>query len=282
MKIGFIGLGRMGGGLARNLILSGNDVYLFDINREAANEIATAGGTVVESTEQLATIADVLFTSLPLPEHVTNILVEEKLIKRMKKNAIVVDVSTIDPTTATLIKKETKKHDIQFIACPLGKGPKQAYEGTLPLFVGGEQHIYQKLEPIFKQIGVPFYLGDVEQSTAFKLISNMVGMTNLLAMSEGFKLAQSTGIDLEQFKMLLHDTGADSAQLHLRAPLILADNYDQMFSVDLACKDVRLGIEMAEAYKSKTALTDVTLNYLNKASQEGYGQEDCAALYKVY
>lgn len=282
MKIGFIGLGKMGGGLARNLILKGNNVYLYDINEQASKEIQKDGGTIMNSPEALAEKVDVLFTSLPLPQHLINLLIEENLLKFMKEDSILIDVSTIDPKTATKIKNEAENYNIQFLACPLGKGPKQAYEGTLPIFIGGNKKGFQKTEFIFDQIGEPHYLGGVEQSTAFKLISNMVGMTNLLAMSEGIKLAKATNIDLDQFKQLLHDTGADSAQLHLRAPLILEDQYDPMFSVDLALKDVRLGVEMAKSYSEKTDLSNTALTFLNKASEEGYGEEDCAAVFKAY
>lgn len=282
MKIGFIGLGKMGKGLARNLILAGNKVYLNDLNEEAIKEIEKDGGEGVKSVKELANKVDILFTSLPRPENLISILVEDGIFKEMKDGSTLIDVSTIDPDTAKELKEEASKHNVEFLACPLGKGPKQAYDGTLPIFVGGSENVYKKYESIFNQMGEPFYLGDVEQSTAFKLISNMVGMTNLLALSEGIKLAKVTNIDLEQFSDLLKSTGADSAQLHLRGPLILEDQYDPMFPVDLALKDVRLGVEMATSYNSKAELTNLTLNYMKKASEEEHGLEDCAAVYKVY
>lgn len=110
----------------------------------------------------------------------------------------------------------------------------------------------------------------------------MIGMTNLLVMSEGLKLGFDAGIDPEQLKQLLHDTGADSAQLNLRGPLVLDNNYDPMFSVNLALKDVGLGLEMAKASNNKTELSQITLNYLEEASKQGYGDKDCAAIFKVY
>ncbi|WP_339234110.1 NAD(P)-dependent oxidoreductase [Oceanobacillus sp. FSL W7-1281] len=282
MKIGFIGLGKMGGGLARNLILTGNDVKLYDINEDAVAAILKNGGAKASSLDDLTDSVDVLFTSLPLPIHLTKMLIEDGVLEKMKKDSVVVDVSTINPQTATEIKNEANKFGVQFLACPLGKGPKQAYEGTLPIFAGGDESTYKRLEKILNQIGEPYYLGDVEQSTAFKLISNMIGMTNLLVMSEGLKLGFDAGIDPEQLKQLLHDTGADSAQLNLRGPLVLDNNYDPMFSVNLALKDVGLGLEMAKASNNKTELSQITLNYLEEASKQGYGDKDCAAIFKVY
>ncbi|WP_080873095.1 NAD(P)-dependent oxidoreductase [Oceanobacillus timonensis] len=282
MEIGFIGLGKMGGGLARNLILAGNHVQLYDINEEAVTAILKNGGTKADSLDDLAYSVDVLFTSLPLPIHLTKMLVEEGLLEKMKKDSIVIDVSTINPQTATEIKNEANRFGVHFLACPLGKGPKQAYDGTLPIFSGGDKLVYQRIENILNQIGEPFYLGDVEQSTAFKLISNMIGMTNLLAMSEGLKLGFEAGIDPGQLKELLHDTGADSAQLNLRGPLVLGDDYEPMFSVNLALKDVGLGLEMAKSYNNKTELSQITTKYLEEASKQGYGDRDCAAVFKVY
>src|SRR5699024_2124792 len=239
------------------------------------------GGEEIISQEELASKIDILFTSLPHPNNLLHLLVEKQLIEKMQKGTILIDVSTIDPNTAVKIQKETERHNVEFIACPLGKGPSEAQKGETPLFVGGNQTTFNKIEGILKQIGNPFYLGEVEQSTAFKLISNMIGMTNLLMLAEGIELARKMGIDLMQFKSLLHDTGGDSAQLNLRAPLILNDNYDPMFSIDLALKDVNLGVEMANLYNEKAKLSEITLKHLKEASKKGYGEEDCAAIAKT-
>jgi 3-hydroxyisobutyrate dehydrogenase-like beta-hydroxyacid dehydrogenase len=283
MRIGFIGLGKMGSGLAKNLIRAGYDVLLFDINPEAVDAVLKVGGSYAPSPKEMALHADVIFTSLPLPKHLLQLTIEEELLNIMKAGSLLIDVSTIDPKTARIIADMAEKQSIQFLACPLGKGPAQANDGTEPIFVGGKREVYESYKDLLEKVGNPVsYLGDVEQSTAFKLISNMVGMANLAVLSEGIKLAIQSGIDISQFKELMHETGADSAQLHLRGPLILKDDYQPRFSVNLAEKDVRLGIEMAESLMYKAEFSKLALNYLQKAQTFDLGKKDAAAIYQIF
>lgn len=281
MKFGFIGLGKMGSGLAKNLARAGYDVWLYDISEEAVERVQSVGGFKAGSTSEIAQKADVIFTSLPLPVHLQSLLMEEAgLISQMKPGSILIDVSTIDPKTAREIANEAEKHEVGFLACPLGKGPAQAEEGTEPIFVGGKEELFNECKVFLEKIGNPVsYIGDVEQSTAFKLISNMVGMANLAVMSEGIQLAVEAKIDPNQFKALMHDTGGDSAQLHLRGPMILANDYTPKFSVDLAAKDVRLGVEMAEAMDLTVPFSTQALQRLQETQKLGYGDMDAAALH---
>lgn len=284
MIIGFIGLGKMGSGLAKNLIRAGYNVMLYDLNESAIKNVKTVGGQSVASIDEMVDHIDILFTSLPLPSHLIDLLIEkDKVLMKMKAGSIVIDVSTTDPKTARVIADKASLQHIDFLACPLGKGPAQAEEGTEPIFVGGGEEAYLKVKRMLEQIGTPVtYLGDVEQSTAFKLISNMVGMSNLSVISEGLSLAIKSGIDPQQFKELMHETGGNSAQLHLRVPLMLNDSYDPMFSVHLAEKDVRLGVEMAKELDYPVAFSELTLKHLQQAQALNFGSEDAAAVYKTF
>jgi 3-hydroxyisobutyrate dehydrogenase-like beta-hydroxyacid dehydrogenase len=284
MQIGFIGLGKMGSGLAKNLIRAGYNTLLYDINSKAVEKIVLeVGGTSVTSSKEIALEADVIFTSLPLPNHLLDLTIDkDNILQVMKAGALLIDVSTIDSETARRIAEEAQNHNVDFLACPLGKGPAQAEEGTEPIYVGGKREVYEAYKYILEKIGDPAYLGDVEQSTAFKLISNMVGMTNLAILSEGIQLAKQSGIELDQFKELMHGTGADSAQLHLRGPLMLSEEYTAKFSVNLAEKDVRLGIRMAESLDSYAEFSKLALKHFQEAQQLNLGDNDAAAIYRTF
>ena len=284
MKVGFIGLGKMGGGLARNLIRAGYDTHVYDINPIAMDNILEAGGTPADNASDLASGVDLLFTSLPLPVHLTDLLIDkDALLSKMKKGAILADVSTIDPKTARILSDRAEENGVHFLACPLGKGPAQAEQGIQPIFVGGKKEVFAQVEPILNKISSQaFYLGDVEQSTAFKLISNLVGMTNMLVLAEGLRLGEKAGLDPALLQELLADTGADSYQLTLRGPMILENDYNARFSINLALKDIRLGVGMAEAFKQIAPFSELASEYYRRASEAGYGEEDCAAVYKIF
>lgn len=284
MQFGFIGVGAMGGGLARNLIRAGKKTLVYDLNPDAVKKTLEVGTTGEAAESALALMdANVVFTSLPLPEHVTGVMLgEEGLLAAMKKGATYIDVSTIDPATARKLSDAAEAREIGFLECPLGKTPAHAEKAEEPIFVGGKKETYEQMREVLAIVGDPvFYMGEVEASAAFKLISNLIGMTNLAVLAEGFRIGEKAGIEPKMLLELLADTGARSFQMDVRGPWILNGDFQSRFGLDLALKDVRLGCEMADLWKNDAGTMKVALDYFRKASNEGYGREDCNAVYKV-
>lgn len=284
MKLGFIGLGQMGGGLARNLIRAGKDVKVYDLSKEAIDKTLAAGatGSAAKNVAELATV-DVLFTSLPLPKHLEEVMLGANgLINKMKTGATYIEVSTIDPQTARKLSDACAAKGIGYLQCPLGLTPKHAEEGTCPIYVGGDKEVFEKMQEILEIIGGEIhYLGDVEAYAAFKIISNLIGMTNLTVLAEGIRIGEKAGIDGRKLIDLLSETGAFSFQMKVRGPWIVNNDFHNRFGLDLALKDVRLGIEMANAWKNDAKAMRVAWDYFKEASAQGLGKEDCNAVYKI-
>jgi 3-hydroxyisobutyrate dehydrogenase-like beta-hydroxyacid dehydrogenase len=282
MRIGFIGLGRMGSGLAGNLLKAGYDLAVYDINPPAQEMLQVRGARGTSSPLDLARNVDVLFTSLPLPGDVTGVLLGETgCIAVLPAGATIIDVSTIDPQTARQLATAAEERGLYFLACPLGKGPVQAAEGTEPIFVGGAHEVFLRHQHLLEAIGDSvFYLGEVEQATAFKLISNLIGMTNVAVLAEGIALGAAYGLNLSQLFDLLAATGADSYQLHLRGPLMLNGDYASRFSIDLTTKDLGLALNMARAAGKEPTFGALAYTAFQRAQTQGLGGEDTAAIYK--
>ncbi|MFO7709562.1 MAG: NAD(P)-dependent oxidoreductase [Desulfobacterales bacterium] len=284
MEIGFIGVGQMGGGLARNLIRAGKTVLVYDLNPEAVKQTLAAGssGRAAANVEELAA-ADVVFTSLPLPQHLESVMLGDKgLLAKMRKGATYIDVSTIDPATARKLSDAAESNGIDFLECPLGKTPAQAEKAEEPIFAGGKKAVYEKMLPALQIIGKPvYYMGSIEASCALKLISNLIGMTNLAVLAEGIRIGEKAGIEPKYLLELLNDTGAKSFQMDVRGPWIAGGDFKSRFGLDLALKDVRLGCEMAHAWGNDAKTMKVALDYFKKGSESGYGKEDCNAIYKI-
>jgi len=284
MLFGFIGVGAMGGGLARNLIRAGKEVLVFDLSLEAIQRTLDAGtsGKAAKDVKELAD-ADVVFTSLPLPKHLEEVMLgEDGLLNAMKPGSTYIDVSTIDPQTARKLSDAAEAKGIDFLECPLGKTPAQAEKAEEPIFVGGKKEVYEKMKEVLNIVGSPvYYMGEVEAATALKLISNLIGMTNLAVLAEGMRIGEKAGIEPKFLVELLDDTGAKSFQMDVRGPWIAGGDFASRFGLDLALKDVRLGCEMAQAWGNDSKTMKVALDYLKQASAEGLGKEDCNAIYKV-
>jgi 3-hydroxyisobutyrate dehydrogenase-like beta-hydroxyacid dehydrogenase len=283
MQVGFIGLGRMGSGLAKNLVKAGYALKVYDLDPKAVASLVQMGAQATASARELARVCDVLFTSLPLPRDVeTTLIGESGCLSVLPEKSTVIDVSTIDPQTAIRIAEAFIRAGRSFLACPLGKGPVQAAEGSEPIFAGGQKEIFEQHRALLEKIGQPvFYLGDVEQSTSFKLISNLIGMTNMAVLVEGLALGAKAGIDPQQLQDLLMTTGADSFQLQMRGPWILSDDYAPRFSIDLAAKDLRLGVAMARDWDTPVPFGKLAHETYRHAQEQGLGSEDTAAIYKI-
>jgi 3-hydroxyisobutyrate dehydrogenase-like beta-hydroxyacid dehydrogenase len=284
MVFGFIGVGRMGGGLARNLIRAGKEVLVYDLNPEAVQKTLEVGaaGKAAKAFKDIAG-SDVVFTSLPLPTDVEGVMLgKDGLLSLMKAGSTYIDVSTIDPKTARKLSDAAESRKVHFLECPLGKTPAHAERAQEPIFVGGKKEVYEKMKGILEIVGKPvIYMGEVEASSAFKLISNMIGMSNLAVLSEGIRIAHKAGIETKIFLDLLADTGGKSFQAEVRGPWIAQGDFANRFGLDLALKDVRLGCEMAEVWGNDPKAMKAALEYFRAGSAKGFGKEDCDAIYKV-
>ena len=283
MKFAFIGLGKMGGGVCKNLLANGGKVRVYDLVPDAVEKFVKLGAQAATDARDAAAEADAVITSLPLPTDMERLLLGDSGIFRiMKKGATLIDVSTIDPASARRFTQSAEEHGLFFLACPLGKGPAQADAGEAPIFAGGRKEIYEKFKGWLEKMGKPvFYLGDVEQSAAFKLITNLIGMTNVLVMAEGIRLAQKMNIGKEIFLEACKETGAFSYQMQVRAPWLYAEDFAARFAVKLAHKDLRLGVEMAQSAQQACPNFVSALASYAEAIAQGLGDEDCLAAVKV-
>ena len=258
-SIAVIGAGMMGGGIARNLAADGSfSVTVFDFDPNRVQRCVEAGAQAAGSVSEAVAGADLVITSLPLPETVYSVVQDN--LKASAPEAIWMDVSTIDPGTGRKLEDLLTVADRRFVACPLGKGPAQAEAGTLPLFVGCDKDLL---------------------ATTFKIVSNMVGMANLAVLAEGYALCRRCDVGDDDFVDALRDTGAWSYQADIRLPLMINGDFATRFAVDLALKDVRLAIDVAARRGLPVPLGAAGLSQLAAAHSHGWGSEDVDAILNV-
>ncbi len=279
-QIGFIGAGKMGGAVARRLATGGFPVRVYDPDPAAVEACVRSGAFGAASARDAVKDADVVLTSLPLPEDVLSVWRE--IAPYLASTAIGVDVSTIDPGTARELSELLGRRTAAFVSCALGKTPMDAEQGRIPLFVGGPADAVAALEAILNRIGEKVHdLGSPEAAATFKLISNMVGMTNLAVLAEGYRLSQRAGIPPDVFTAALDDTGARSFQSELRLPWLIAGDYEARFAVSLAAKDVRLAVDAAARLGVPTPVAAQGMSQFVAAIAHGHGDEDVVAVARV-
>jgi 3-hydroxyisobutyrate dehydrogenase len=277
-KIGFIGLGAMGGAVARCLARGSWRLAVYDLSAQAVAATVAAGAEAASTADEAVSGQDVVFSCLPTPELVEAFWQDQA--GRLSADTVAVDLSTIDPATsrriADLLKRES---GAQFVACTLGKTPALAEKGEIPVFVGGEAPALERIAPLLSHMSsAVFDMGSVEGATMFKLISNLVGMSNLAILAEGWLLAKATGIDASTFAAALATTGGWSTQAELRLENVMSGDFKTRFSVDLAAKDLRLSVDTAARRGVPTPVSAAASSVFALARAAGHGREDAAAV----
>ncbi|MBD5558732.1 MAG: NAD(P)-dependent oxidoreductase [Desulfovibrio sp.] len=281
MNFSFLGVGNMGEPLAMNLLKAGEELRVYTRREDCAGRFRAAGATVVGAPADLAD-CDVLCTCLPQPDQIlAAVMGDSGLYRRMPPGAIHLEFSTIEPATAHRMADAAGACGVEYIQATVSKTPAIAAEGHAPLFLGGSAKAIEKLWPVLKKIAIPYDLKTVDAACAVKLVSNLIGMTNVALVAEGLRIGQAAGVDGEKLLELLLDTGCASFQMKTRGPWMLEEDYKARFSIDIAAKDLRLGCAMARELGYEPKLMEQGLKYLEEGHARGIGEEDVCALYKL-
>jgi 3-hydroxyisobutyrate dehydrogenase len=282
-SVGFIGAGRMGGAIAARIATDVTWlVSVYDPSPEALSRFGGSRAQIAATAREIAERCDFVVSSLPLPEDVDRLYSALGITGALRAGAVVVDLSTIDPFTGRRAADAVAACGAVFVASPLGMGPRQAADGTLPLYLGGDPAALERAAPLLDAIAKTQYvIGGVEQAYAAKLAINYVSMSNLAVLLEGFGIGSAAGIDPDLLCRLMQDGGARSFQSDVRLPWILAGDFAPRFGVDLAQKDMRLAIDLAARYHAPAATGAAALQHFSSAQRAGYGSADIGALWNV-
>lgn len=281
MRISFIGLGNMGAPLAENMIKNGEALTIFSRRPQVVEHFAKLGAKMAHDILGLAD-CDLLCTCVPMPQDVLDLtLGENGLYSKMKPGSIHLELSTIDPDTARRMAVAAHERKLGYVQATVSKTPEIAAEGRAPFFVGGEDWARQKVMPLLRKIGLPEDVNTIEAACAIKLLSNLIGMSNIAILAEGMKIGALAQMDQQKLLRLLLDTGAASFQMKVRGAAIASDDFRPRFAVKLALKDLKLGCQMADQLGIDPKMMRQTMAYLEKAREEGLGEEDVCAIYKT-
>jgi 3-hydroxyisobutyrate dehydrogenase len=283
LAVGFIGVGRMGGAIAQRLAESSEwDVFVYDPAAAAQARFDGTCAHLATAPREIAERCTYVVSSLPLPEDVDRLYSAAGITTALRPESVVVDVSTIDPYTGRRAADAVAASGAAFVASPLGMGPRQAADGTLPLYLGGDGRDLERAAALLNAISPNQYvIGGVEQAYAAKLAINYVSMSNLAVLLEGFGIGAAAGIEPDLLCKLMQDGGARSFQSDVRLPWIVAGDFAPRFGIDLAQKDMRLAIDLAARYHAPAATGAAALQHFSSAQRSGLGALDIGALWHV-
>jgi 3-hydroxyisobutyrate dehydrogenase-like beta-hydroxyacid dehydrogenase len=284
--IGFIGLGRMGGSMARNLAAAGYPVHVFDIDAGAAARLETvAGVTPRRSPADVAANATVLFTALPNDQIVRETyLGDHGVLSGGRPGLVSCDCSTVSPRVSQAIHAAAAVRGIAHMDTPMLGSSPQAESGEIFFMVGGDQDRLPAIQPMLDVMGrLTMYVGPSGTGNRIKLLHNALGAVNAVAVAESLSLCVALGVDPKTYYEVVKNGGgmAYSTYFDRRALRVIEGNFDPTFTVDLMWKDVTLAAEMAGSHLSRMPILRETLAAYAEATGEGWGAEDFSGVAHV-
>jgi 3-hydroxyisobutyrate dehydrogenase-like beta-hydroxyacid dehydrogenase len=279
-ELGFIGLGRMGKHMARNLIKAGHTVTVYNRSQVTVAELAAEGARKAESPAAVARQSRVLFTCLPTPENVETIL--RDALEGARPGDIFVDHSTIGVSDARRIAGMCQARGVQFIDAPISGGPWGAEAGTLTIMCGGEPAVYEQVLPYLQAEGKQLYLlGPVGAGTVAKLCNNLLVGIHSAAASEAFVLGVKAGVDPKALYEIIQGATGGSKQIERNFPkFIFPGSFDAAFSIEHLHKDVALAVNLGKDQRVRMVLGAMTQQLLEECRASGHADEDIAALIR--
>jgi 3-hydroxyisobutyrate dehydrogenase len=246
MQIGYIGLGVMGGALARRLMLS-HTLHVFDLNAKAMADFAAAGAIPAASAAELARQCDVVMICVPRSAHVRQaIFGPGGVAEGISAGKIIIDQTSGDPNETRRMAAELAERGVIMIDAPVSGGAKGAQAGTISIMVGGAKEDFDKVAPIFASISPNFvHCGAIGAGQVLKLINNTVSTVNRFALLEGVALGLKNGLDLETMNAVLSKGGANSKSLENTLPPLIRGERGAIFALSLMLKDLNLGAQLA-------------------------------------
>jgi 3-hydroxyisobutyrate dehydrogenase len=247
MRVGFIGMGAMGSRMASRLLAAHHDVVVYNRTREGTRSIEQHGATVAATSRQLAAGVDIVLSSVTNDAAVEDVMLgPDGALAGTRAGAIVIDMSTVSPRTSRRLHAAARSKGVSMLDAPVSGSTAQAEQGQLVIFVGGEEDVYQKCQPILAVLGSEtFYLGPSGAGTTMKLCVNLLLGLGAQALAEAIALGVKAGLPRERFLQVLGETAVVSPSQKSKLENARKDEYPAAFAQRLMFKDFGLILETA-------------------------------------
>jgi 3-hydroxyisobutyrate dehydrogenase-like beta-hydroxyacid dehydrogenase len=282
MKIGFVGLGHMGGNMAARFLAAGYTVYGESRDRRAAQELVHEGLAWRDTPREVAESADVLFTSLPDDGVLESVASgADGILAGLSEQKVWVDMSTVSPRASRELAKRVQERGAAMVDAPVSGSVPQVQAGTLTIMVGGDEQAYARVEPLLRELGTPTHIGENGQGLVLKLAINISLAVQMLAFAEGLVLAERASIDRVLAVDVMTQSPIGSPMLKARADLVLDLPETAWFDVGLMQKDIALALDTGRELNVPLPAAATADQLLTVARALGYERRDIASLFEV-
>ncbi|MEO8311672.1 MAG: NAD(P)-dependent oxidoreductase [Caldimonas sp.] len=284
-RIGFIGIGMMGHGMAKNLLAKG---YLLTFkahrNRERLADLIAAGASEAETPVDVARASDIVFICVSSSPQIEDIVWGEGgLAQGARDGLIVVDTSTAEPSSTARIRADLATKGTRYIDAPLARTPKEAEEGRLNTMVGAEPADFERIEPVLRAFCENvFHVGKPGDGHVLKLVNNMLAMTTAAAIAEAAAVAAKSGLSLKKLHEVISAGGVNSGIFQMMFGKMLEGDLGGLrFAIANAQKDLRYYTHLAESLPVPSFVAEAAHQSFVQAANLGFGDKFIASLFEA-
>ena len=268
MRVGFIGVGNMGGPMARNLAAAGHEVSVYDLVEGLVADCVAAGAAAAGSARAAVADARIVITMLPASKHVRALYIDDGLLDAIDLAATVIDCSTIAPAVAREVAERARERGIDMLDAPVSGGTAGAENGTLTFMVGGEAEVVERVRPLLDHMGANiFHAGDAGAGQTAKVCNNMLLAVQMTATAEALALGAAEGLDPETLSAIMQRSSGGNWPLNVYNPwpgvmegVPASRGYEGGFLVDLMIKDLELALDAATGSGTPVAMGALARN----------------------
>ena len=288
-SIAFIGVGNMGGPMARNLLKAGHAVRAFDLSARILDPVVKAGASAAASANDAVKDADVVVTMLPAGQHVRSVYLNNGILSAAKKGTLLIDSSTIDIDSARTVHAAEEKAGFEFLDAPVSGGVGGAEGGTLTFMCGGSEGAFGRAKPVLEKMGKRIVLaGGAGAGQAAKICNNMLLAISMIGTCEAFVLAEKLGLDAQKLSEIASTSSGQCWSLTTYCPVpgpvpTAPSNRDYTggFATALMLKDLKLSQAAAQSAGAPTPLGAEATQLYSLLAAKGHGGIDFSGIIRM-
>ena len=279
-NIGFIGIGLMGLPMAKNILKAGYNLKVFNRTKSKAEPLKEYGAKITNTIQDLVKECDIVITMLTEDISVDDVMNSSEFLENLKSKAIVVDMSSVKPSTATKHGNNLKIKNINYLDAPVSGGTNGAEEASLAIMVGGDQKVFDNAFDVLKTMGNPTLVGPVGSGQVSKLANQIIVGLTIGAVAEAITLCEKAGADPNKMINALSGGWADSKILQTHGKRMIEKDFTPKGRTYTHLKDMNNILDCANSYNTHLPISNLVKEMYKTLVENGHGETDHSSLYK--
>ena len=275
MKVGFIGLGNVGGKLAESILRNGFDLTVRDLDQSKTDPFLNAGASVAQSPKEIAETCEIIITCLPSPSASASVMEDaDGILAGLSEGKIWIEMSTTDQNEVLRLGEKVKDLGASPADCPVSGGCHRAATGNIAIFAGCTREVFERVLPLLTRMGQQvLHTGELGSASILKVVTNYLATANLISLSEALVTTKAAGLDLATAYEAIRISSGNSFVHETESQVILNGSRDINFTMDLVIKDISLFQEIADRENVPLEISPLLIEIFEDAQQK-YGPRE--------